>query len=49
MTAYRLGDVTPTLGSEGEYWIAPNAVVVGNVILKKNASIWFGAVASRGQ
>src|ERR1700744_4469624 len=44
MTAYRLGDREPTLPPEGEYWIAPNAVVAGNVILKKNASVWFGAV-----
>lgn len=44
MTAYRLGDRAPTLPSEGEYWIAPTAVVAGNVILKKNASVWFGAV-----
>src|SRR5277367_5149521 len=44
MTAYRLGDREPTLPSEGEYWIAPNAVVAGHVILKRNASVWFGAV-----
>ena len=44
MTAYRLGDREPTLPPGGEYWIAPNAVVAGNVILKKNASVWFGAV-----
>ena len=44
MTAYRLGEVRPTLSNSDEYWIAPNAVVVGNVILKKNASVWFGAV-----
>lgn len=44
MNAYDLGDVTPTLPNEGEYWIAPNATVIGNVILKKNASVWFGAV-----
>lgn len=41
---FRLGNVTPTLPADDEYWIAPNAVVLGNVILKKNASIWFGAV-----
>jgi carbonic anhydrase/acetyltransferase-like protein (isoleucine patch superfamily) len=35
----------PTFPETDEYWIAPNAVVVGNVILKKNASIWFGVVA----
>ena len=45
MTAYRLGDRAPTLPAEGEYWIAPSAVVAGHVILKKNASVWFGAVA----
>ena len=44
MTAYRLGDREPTLPPGGEYWIAPNAVVAGHVILKKNASVWFGAV-----
>jgi carbonic anhydrase/acetyltransferase-like protein (isoleucine patch superfamily) len=44
MTAYRLGDRAPTLPPAGEYWIAPNAIVAGHVILKKNASVWFGAV-----
>ena len=44
MTAYRLGDRGPTFPPGGEYWIAPNAVVAGHVILKKNASVWFGAV-----
>ncbi len=44
MTAYRLGDREPTAPESGEYWIAPNAVVAGHVILKKNASVWFGAV-----
>jgi len=44
MTAYRLGDREPTLPEAGEYWIAPTAVVAGHVILKKNASVWFGAV-----
>ena len=41
---YRLDGVAPTLPPEGEYWIAPSAVVLGNVILKRNASVWFGAV-----
>ncbi len=44
MTAYRLGDRVPSLPAHGEYWIAPTATVLGNVTLKKNASIWFGAV-----
>ena len=44
MNAFRLGDKAPAVPADGEYWIAPTATVVGNVILKKNASIWFGAV-----
>ena len=45
MTVYALGALAPQLPSEGEYWIAPTASVMGDVILKKNASIWWGAVA----
>lgn len=44
MNVYDLGAAAPTLPADDEYWIAPNAVVLGNVVLKKNASIWFGAV-----
>jgi carbonic anhydrase/acetyltransferase-like protein (isoleucine patch superfamily) len=44
MNAYSLGAQGPTLPGDGEYWIAPSAMVIGNVILKKNASVWFGAV-----
>jgi carbonic anhydrase/acetyltransferase-like protein (isoleucine patch superfamily) len=43
MSVYNLGDVGPQLPNEDEYWIAPNAAVMGNVILKKNASVWWGA------
>ena len=41
---YGLGAVSPTLPPEGEYWIAPGAVVLGNVRLARDASVWFGAV-----
>ena len=44
MTEFILGDASPEVPDDGEYWIAPNASVIGNVILKKNASVWFGAV-----
>lgn len=30
--------------AEGDYWIADTAVVLGAVLLKHNASVWFGAV-----
>jgi carbonic anhydrase/acetyltransferase-like protein (isoleucine patch superfamily) len=44
MNVYALGDKKPQLPPEGEYWIAPNATVLGDVILKPGASVWFGAV-----
>jgi carbonic anhydrase/acetyltransferase-like protein (isoleucine patch superfamily) len=44
MPVYSLDGVTPELPPEGDYWIAPNAVVIGKVRLKKNASVWWGAV-----
>ena len=44
MSVYNLGNVTPELPNDDEYWIAPTAAVMGNVILKKNASIWWGAI-----
>ena len=30
--------------AEGDYWVADSATVVGNVLLKQNASVWFNAV-----
>ncbi|MFT4914045.1 MAG: carbonic anhydrase/acetyltransferase-like protein (isoleucine patch superfamily) [Brevundimonas sp.] len=44
MTVYALADKKPQLPSDGEYWIAPNATVIGDVTLKPGASVWFGAV-----
>lgn len=40
---YRIG--SRALEIKGEhYWIAPNATVIGSVVLGNNASIWFNAV-----
>lgn len=44
MSIYRLAGAEPELPAPDEYWIAPSAVILGKVVLKKNASIWFGAV-----
>ncbi|MDR3499234.1 MAG: gamma carbonic anhydrase family protein [Parvibaculum sp.] len=44
MPIFALGARAPVLPPEGEYWIAPNAQVMGNVRLERNASIWFNAV-----
>jgi carbonic anhydrase/acetyltransferase-like protein (isoleucine patch superfamily) len=38
----RLGDFAPQI-SQG-VWIAPNATVIGQVVMGVDASVWFGAV-----
>lgn len=44
MPIYSLDGVAPELPASGHYWIAPDAVVIGRVIIKEGASIWFGSV-----
>jgi carbonic anhydrase/acetyltransferase-like protein (isoleucine patch superfamily) len=44
MTIYDLGGWKIETPPSGNYWIAPNAVVLGHVRLLENASVWFGAV-----
>ena len=44
MAIYALGEVTPVFPETGNYWVAPDAQVMGNIVLKENASVWFGAV-----
>lgn len=44
MTIYALDGITVRTPADGRYWIAPNAVVLGNVVLEEDASVWFGAV-----
>ncbi|SNY94180.1 Carbonic anhydrase or acetyltransferase, isoleucine patch superfamily [Cohaesibacter sp. ES.047] len=44
MTLYQLGEVRPELPEAGDCWVAPSASVIGKVILKSSASVWFGAV-----
>ena len=29
--------------NSGENWVAPNAVIIGDVTLDKNTSVWFNA------
>ena len=44
MTLYALDGLAPTVPENGDYWIAPDAQVIGNVTLEAASSIWFGAV-----
>ena len=41
MNVYGLDDKNPQLPPQGEYWIAPTATIIGDVILKPGASVWF--------
>ena len=44
MPIYNLGKKEPQLPSKGSYWVAPDAHVIGNVILGQDVGIWFGSV-----
>ena len=40
---YSLGD--KQLNKDNlDFWVAPNAAIIGDVTLKRNASVWFGAI-----
>ncbi len=41
---YILDGIRPVFPRDGDYWVAPTAVLIGDVALKSKASIWFGAV-----
>lgn len=47
MSIYALDGVSPDLPEDGDYWVAPNAQVMGNVVIGSGVGIWFGA-ALRG-
>lgn len=44
MAIYEIDGVAPQLPGEGRFWVAPSAEVMGNVVLKENASVWYGCV-----
>ena len=44
MPLYSLNGRKPTLPPEGSFWIAPNACVIGDVVIGQDVGIWFGAV-----
>lgn len=45
MPIYALGEVAPRLPADGDYWIAPDAVAIGDVVMHAGSSLWFGVVA----
>lgn len=44
MAIYEIGGVGPVLPASGKFWIAGSAEVMGNVVLRENASVWYGCV-----
>jgi len=42
MTLYRLDEKTPVTPANGDYWVAPSAHVIGDVVLCSGVGIWFG-------
>jgi len=44
MPIYELDGIAPELPENGNYWVAPDAHVVGRVKLGEDVGIWFGAV-----
>ncbi len=44
MPLYELDGVSPQTPAEGQYWVAPDAHVIGKVQIGEGVGIWFGAV-----
>ena len=44
MPLYELDGVRVRTAGEGRCWVAPNAVLIGNVEIEEDASVWFGAI-----
>ena len=44
MPIYSLGEKKPQLPEQDLYWVAPDAHVIGNVILGRDVGMWFGSV-----
>jgi carbonic anhydrase/acetyltransferase-like protein (isoleucine patch superfamily) len=44
MSLYSLDGVEVETPASGRFWIAPTATLIGRIILKENASVWWGAV-----
>ena len=43
MPIFALEERRPLLPAAGRYWIAPNACVIGDVVLGEDCGVWFGA------
>jgi carbonic anhydrase/acetyltransferase-like protein (isoleucine patch superfamily) len=44
MPIYELDGQGPEFSGDGRYWVAETAVLIGRVRMRRDSSIWFGAV-----
>ena len=44
MTIFALDEHAPEFPPSGNFWVAPDASLIGMVRLLENASVWFGAI-----
>jgi carbonic anhydrase/acetyltransferase-like protein (isoleucine patch superfamily) len=44
MSLYALDDTVPELPESDDCWVAPGARLIGRVVLRRGASVWFNAV-----
>lgn len=44
MPLYALDGIAPSLPAADRYWVAPDAQIIGRVLLEEDASVWFGSV-----
>lgn len=44
MTLFSLDGVSPTLPGDGAFWVAPDAMVMGDIRIASGVGIWFGTV-----
>ena len=44
MPLYTLDGIAPEFPAEGGCWVAPTAVLIGRIRLKRDSSVWFGSV-----
>lgn len=42
MTFYRLDGLSPTTPENGDFWVAPDANIIGDIVLEAACSVWFG-------
>ncbi len=49
MAIFEMDGMRPELPESGNFWVAETAQVMGNIVLKENASVWYGCVRARRQ